>query len=593
MSPGSGEAWVLSRICMKKIIRSTWVVLILLLSLKVAGVTAEETGQPVASEQDTASDAPSSRRVKSGNETAGEDAEPAFHILQFRVFGNSILPDELIQKALYSFMGYDRTVHTVELARQNLEKLYHNAGYPGVIVYVPEQNVDDDIVRLQVLEGEVDRVKVTGTHYIPPDSVRERFSAEEGRPLNMENLQQDINSFNRQSSDRRVTPVLRPGREQGEVELELKVEDRLPLHVNIGLNNHNTKFTTRPRAVVGLSYDNLWQKLHSVSFNYLTAPEDRDEQQVYALAYSLPVGGHDQRLVLQAVSSETATTSSFVSASGATAGSVSDSENLGNGDTYGLRYYLPLGRHLNFTHTFILGYDYKDYEDITIGGTTLDNTRIDYSLLSFTHNASYYGTSSRSLLNWSFNFSPRFGGKTEDLDDKRFGADENMFYLKFRVEHERLFNDDWGMTARLALQATDQALISNEQISIGGEYSVRGYYEGQASGDIGAYLRLQADYLGLSRLVESRQWAFFRDTKVSLFYDWGKVRFNDALLEQIDEFELAGAGLALETHPYEGFIFSASYAQALRDSSRDFNRVLDSFIEAGDRRLNVSLDYRY
>ena len=41
-------------------------------------------------------------------------------------------------------------------------------------------------------------------------------------------------------------------------------------------------------------------------------------------------------------------------------------------------------------------------------------------------------------LNWSLNFAPRFGGRTESFEDKRFGSDENMFYMRLRIPSHRI-----------------------------------------------------------------------------------------------------------------------------------------------------------
>ena len=90
-------------------------------------------------------------------------AEPArFDILEFAVEGNTVLPAELIERAVYPFLGEKRRFDDVNAAATALEKAYQDAGYLTVAVGVPEQSINDGVVRLEVTEGRVERLKVSG-----------------------------------------------------------------------------------------------------------------------------------------------------------------------------------------------------------------------------------------------------------------------------------------------------------------------------------------------------------------------------------------------------------------------------------------------
>ena len=59
-----------------------------------------------------------------------------------------------------------------------------------------------------------------------------------------------------------------------------------PLHGSLEVNDRFTRDTTRTRINASLSYDNLWQRQHAVSLGYQTAPEDRDDVEVWFGTYT-------------------------------------------------------------------------------------------------------------------------------------------------------------------------------------------------------------------------------------------------------------------------------------------------------------------
>ena len=60
-----------------------------------------------------------------------------------------------------------------------------------------------------------------------------------------------------------MTPELRQGVEPGTVDIDLNVEDKLPLHGSLELNNRYSANTTDSGSTDPLSYGNLFQKGHT------------------------------------------------------------------------------------------------------------------------------------------------------------------------------------------------------------------------------------------------------------------------------------------------------------------------------------------
>src|SRR5215470_13253597 len=222
-------------------------------------------------------------------EAPAEKTEQRFDILEYEISGNTVLPVIKIERAVYPFLGPGRTVADVEKARAALERAYRDAGYPAAGVDIPEQKVEEGVVRLTVVEGRVSRTRVTGSRYFSQGRILEQSPAlAEGNVLYGPDVQQQLAVLNR-FPDRRVTPVLRPGRLPGTTEVELQVEDKLPLHGSVELNNRYSPNTTPLRLIGTLRYDNLWQRNHSLSFQYQTSPQDTSEVEVFSGAYIWPL----------------------------------------------------------------------------------------------------------------------------------------------------------------------------------------------------------------------------------------------------------------------------------------------------------------
>ena len=462
--------------------------------------------------------------------------EPAavFDVIEYRVEGNSVLPVITIERVLYPHLGQGKKIEDVEKARADLERSYRDAGYPTVLVDIPEQDVSAHLVRLRVTEGRVDKVRVTGARFYSQERILEKFPAlTQGGILYLPDVQKGLVEVNR-TAGRRVTPVLRPGKTPGTVEIDLRVADALPLHASLELNDRYSANTSHLRLSGMVRYDNLWQKEHGLTLQYQTAPEKTDEVSVFSVSYLLPVANSANMLALYAVRSR-----SEVAA-------VGDIQVLGDGDIYGVRAILPLPEQRRYFHSLSLGVDYKDFKETVVlrGADTTINTPISYLPFSVQYNATLQGDRGITQADVGVNFSVRgvadetvdcFGQQVNEFECKRFRARASYVYLKGSLQ--RVQRIPWGMSVmgRVGGQLTDQPLISNEQMGAGGVDSVRGYLEFERAGDYGLYGSLE-----LRRAFTVQN---FEDVNIFGFVEGAKLRVMEALPGQTARFDLSSAGV--------------------------------------------------
>lgn len=521
----------------------------------------------------------------------GKSEEPAsvaadrFDILEYRIAGNTRLAPMLLEAAVLPHLGPGRTADDVEAARIALEKAYRDAGYLTVLVDTPEQKVENGVVVLQVNEAKVDCLRITGARYYSLARIRAQVpTLNEGAVPNFTEVQPQIAVLGR-SADRRVTPVLKPSSIPGKVDVELKVNDKLPLHGLLEVNNYHSANTTSTRVTGAVRYDNLWQREHSVSVQYQTAPENPDDTQVWSLSYVFPNLSNGNIYVLYGVRSRSRI---------AVAGEGSDITVRGNVDMLGMRRVIPLTPAENVFHSLTLGADYKSFkENLTIGSTdtfgTDTNINTPISYLPFVVQYSRTRTRNLGLSQWGIaaNFSVR--GLADDRIDcgnndiqneftcKRFGARPNYFYLKAEARRKREFSKGRSATFDFEAQLSDQPLISAEQFGAGGVQSgtVRGYLESEAFGDQGARLSFEWHEKPISVRSDSVSNLHF-----VAFAEGASLRVQDALPEQQAHADIAGAGIGLRLTAFSCFRSAIDLAWPLRDTRNT---------QAGEPRLHAKI----
>ncbi|MFA5952447.1 MAG: ShlB/FhaC/HecB family hemolysin secretion/activation protein [Hyphomicrobium sp.] len=468
-----------------------------------------------------------------------------FDIDEFEVQGAETLPQIEIEDAIYPFMGPNKTSDDVAKAREALEKAYHEKGYQAVSVSIPPQNVERGIVVLKVSELKVGRLRVAKSRYFDQENIKDHAqSVKEGVVPNFNGITKDIVGLN-QWPDRRVTPALRAGTAPGTVDVDLNVEDKLPLHASIELNNRQSPDTTPTRLNASVRYDNLWQLGHSLSVSFQTAPERPDDAEVYSGSYLARSLGNDW---LSLLAYGVKTRSDITTIGGINV--------LGPGEIIGARAIATLPSLDGFFHSVSVGVDYKRFDQqVRLGGDAFSSP-ITYFPIVANYNASWPREGALTQLNAGVTWGTRgLGSGPENFDARRAFAEANFIYVRADLAHTHDLPEGFQLYGKLQGQLADQPLVSNEQFSIGGLDTVRGYLESEAVGDNGLVgtieLRSPDIAAALQKAVGSEtadagskeklisEWRFFA------FADAGEVNIRSPLPEQESVFELWSYGVGM------------------------------------------------
>ena len=122
---------------------------------------------------------------------------PKFDIREFKVEGNSLLPEAEINSLVKPYIGQSRDFGDVQRALQALQDTYLKMGYSSVQVLLPEQEIERGVVTLHVVEQRIASITVEGNeHYDDANVLRTLPALSEGVLPNMKEVQKSIRVAN-------------------------------------------------------------------------------------------------------------------------------------------------------------------------------------------------------------------------------------------------------------------------------------------------------------------------------------------------------------------------------------------------------------
>ncbi|HDR8920592.1 TPA: ShlB/FhaC/HecB family hemolysin secretion/activation protein [Burkholderia vietnamiensis] len=499
-------------------------------------------------------------------------APQTFDVNAFVVRGNTTLPALEIEKAVYPFEGPGRTLADVNGARDALQKVYQDRGYQSVVVELPQQQVKNGVILLQVTEAKVGRLRVEGARYDSPQNIRDAVPAlAEGKVPDFNQAQQQLTGLNR-SADRQVIPVLKPGTMPQTVDVDLKVDDHSPLHGTLELNNDNSPGTSALRTSASLSYSNLWQLGHVISGTYVIAPQHPNDARVYAFSYLAPIKDTRWSFLATVVHSDS------------NVASVGGTNVLGKGTTYGFTAIYALPGSDTYAHTVSIEIDRKHYdENVSVVGQT-STAPLTYVPVTFSYSGQLSLTNSQTSFSASLTTNIRgLGSDWGAWDNKRYNATPDFVYGKFDVNHTQRFANDMQANAHVSAQLSNSPLVSSEQFAAGGMNSVRGYMQAEDTADSGVIASLELRSPSLSKWLGGAVGSRVNEWRFHAFFDAAHLWLLSPLPEQTSRFNLmsVGVGTRLQLMKYASADFEAGWPLKAGVYTRQYSPRFDFYVRLG------------
>lgn len=496
--------------------------------------------------------------------------ERQVNIEEYLVRGNTVLDARAIEAAVTPFLGPGRTLKDVEGARDALVAAYQARGYQSVYVDLPEQQVEQGVVVLQVSETKVGRLRVVGAQYNSPLDVRQQVPAlTEGTVPDFTQAQVELTALNR-GPKRQVMPLVRQGTLPGTMDVDLKVDDSSPWRASVGLNNDYSADTKKLRTSMSVGHDNLWQLGHSATISFFGTPGDLNQTKVWSASYVAPIGTQGWSVEATGYQSN----SNVASAGGTSV--------LGKGHALGMKVNYTVPNSGIWWHSFSAGIDFKDNQEaLTLNGTG-STIPLKYVPLSVAYNGfaqtdtATYGLGLSLVAGTRASFG--YGSDSAAYDNKRYKASPSFLVLKGDANATYNLGSGAQLHGRMSGQLADAALVSGEQMAAGGANSVRGYLSAEATGDYG--ISGTAEW----RTPQLTYFSGLENWRLYAFADGARLRLRDPMIEQKDLFGLASVGVGSSFQFLRYLTGRVDFSYPLREGPRTHKHV---------RRINFNLSASY
>ena len=521
-------------------------------------------------------------------------------IKKINITGDDELGESQKKKFRRGFEGSCLDLLELNILLKTISKYYLKQGYINTRPYlVPQSSKDkkNNVLKVVIIKARIESIsfaennKEQGANQKPKNKktyhseIMMAFPLLIGSHLSLFDIEQGLDQFNRLASNN-IKAHFYPSKKQGGTKIVLNNESKKRWQGSIRFDNSGSEEAGKETANYKISYDNLLalndyfslnrqQNLHNTknNFNYSNS-----------LLFSLPWGYWNLSVFL-----------SLFQYSNIIKGTLLDFSNKGQSKTQSISLEHVI--HRNQQGKTSLGYENKFRESLNFIEETLlitSSRSIRTQKLSLSHNRSLYGgywnsgiSSSRGKLN-KIAASESISELTADLDFSKtqlyFG-----YQLPFSLE---LANKKHALQWKSSFQgqSTADILFSGEQLSIGGEQSVRGFKDISINGDNGFTFRNEIHWL-----VPKSDLLFKKDTlskiqhSIFVAYDLGKV-FSNSETEsetggQKNQGELRGLALGFESQA-KYFSFSFIYSKPLRG--------LEEKRKEGDKTiLSLALELKY
>ena len=458
-------------------------------------------------------------------------------VREIKVTGSTVFSADELEKLTAPYLNREVTSEDLEALRVALTLLYVNNGYVNSGAILPDQKVADGVLNYQIIEGTLTGIDVRGNRWFRSSYFQKRFLLDAGPPLNVNALQQRLQLMLEDSRIQRLNAELRPGVARGEGILDVRVEEPRPYRLSFEYNNYQSPSVGEDRGIVALEHRNVTGNGDVFTGQY---GRSRGLDPLLDFKYSFPVTARDTILSYQ----YRRNTFSVIEQP------FEDLDIESKSDVYTLSVRHPIYRTLNNEIALDLTGERLSHKTTLLGEK--------FSLEPGARNGRTAVTALRPGLEWVYKSQNQviaarsrfsFGIDAIDATVNDNGLPDGKFFAwlgQFQWVR-RLGVLDSYFIFRSDVQLANDPLLSLEQISVGGRYSVRGYRENTMLRDralITSFetrlplIPLMKNFLG----VDLNSYGF-QYLELAPFYDFGRGWNKEVKTPQPQDISSVGVGL--------------------------------------------------
>lgn len=490
--------------------------------------------------------------IPTPSDTSSPNSE-SFLVKNIEVLGATVLKSE-IAKLIQPFNNRSVTFADLLKLRSDITELYITNGYITSGAFLPNnQKLTDGVVKIQVVEGELEKIEITGLRRLRPVYVRSRLKKNTSTPLNRNSLEAALQLLQLDPLIQRVNAELTAGSSPGRNILQVKITEAPAFHAGVFTANNQTPSIGSTQIGVFVNHDNLLGFGDRLTTEYAIT----EGLNIYDISYTIPLNGNNDTLSFRFNNAD----SRIVTDDFRDLNIRSDSQ------TYSFNYRRPLYRQPDTELAFSLGLDLRRSQTFL-----LDNIPFSFSpgaedgeskITVIRFSQDWVKRNSQQVLAARSQFSLGIGAFDATVNDT--GTDGRFFTWLGQFQWVQLLSPRTILLTRVNAQLTGDSLLSLERFSIGGFDTVRGYSQNRLVADNGftTSFEVRTPLLGNSNALQ-----------IAPFFDIGTVwnnRGNNPQPQTISSF-----GLGLLWQPSRDLNLRLDYGIPLTDTNDRGNTLQDN-----------------
>jgi hemolysin activation/secretion protein len=423
-------------------------------------------------------------RVEAAAAVKANSSALRFGVRSIRVSGSTVFNAATLEALVADLTNGEHTLAELENGAARISSYYRQRGFVLARAYLPAQDIQGGAVTLRVLEGVLDQQRLSNQSRLS-DAQAQRYLSDitPGSAINAEKVDRALLLLADNPAVGGARAALQPGASVGSSDLLVELDPAKAYVAVLEGDNYGNRYTGEYRAGAAVAWNNPLQLGDLLSLRGVSSGANM----TYArLAYQLPVGSSglhigaawaDTRYRLgeafEALKAHGAASSASVYASYAVLRS-------------------PL-RNVAAT----LAWEDKSLQDQT---DTVVNGNVDKQLqlltLGLSGNAQdALGGGGLTAFEASLaNGNLKLDAASQALDTAANSAHSSGSFSRLNLSLSRLQRvaEDYTLWLALSGQLASKNLGSSEKFSLGGVNGVRAYPQGEASGDEGQLLTMEA-----------------------------------------------------------------------------------------------------
>lgn len=172
------------------------------------------------------------------------------HVKKIRVDGVTVFTPEQLAAVVAPYEGREVSSSELQSVRVALTRLYVDNGYVSSGVLLPDQKIQDGVVVYRAVEGSLSTVELVGDPKVSSRYVASRVRRHVDDPLNVSEVQYALRYLQQDPNVSRLDARLAPGDAPGQSVLRLSVQDAPRFHAGLSADNHRASSTGAERATV-------------------------------------------------------------------------------------------------------------------------------------------------------------------------------------------------------------------------------------------------------------------------------------------------------------------------------------------------------